>query len=245
MRLQNIEWPLLPNSFLTLKGISAGFSIDNFHDSRKRSIDASLTGTLAVGSGANQFGLAASVRIPSLDLAADLLDDTPIKVNALLGHLGLPEADSALEISQLSLDANPRYKTFAISATIDNVWKIQLGFLDLEVQSLELSVDHSPNATGVEIAGQLELQSPFKLPFRIAARRPAGEHWLFSGEIPNPCRWPPSQPPSSRKLPALRSISPSAASTTRSPDWTCRTWRSRWKRAPAASTPSMQALIGF
>jgi hypothetical protein len=198
------SWTIIPD-VLTIESLFVHWLISSPLNPLRRQLAASIAGQLALGKADDPDAVKLDVQaeFPSFEIGGALARGSTIKLGALLQSFGIPAPDDSLEITRLTLLANPKLKTFSIEAEIENVLTLDIDPLNLEVSRLALSLDYAPPDNTITLAGDVTL---FEIPWTLEAQRrattikpaaPAGppianqpppratttSEWTFAGEL--------------------------------------------------------------
>lgn len=162
-------------------------------------VGGSVYGSIRIGNEPDSPTIDLSAQLPAFVITGQLRAGTTIPVGRMFshffGHTGPPTPSSGgkpMEITQLSMLADPRQQRFAAAGEIEMSWP--LPFLnDLRLTRLTLFITAAPSRLGGGIAGTLVLgagDDPLgqpamtlsaELPLDQAADEAGG--WIFTGEL--------------------------------------------------------------
>jgi hypothetical protein len=151
-------WTIIPD-VLTLESLYVHWMVSQPFVAAQRQLDCSIAGQLTFGrpGDPDAITLDAHAAFPAFEVGAALADGSVIRLGRLLARLGLPAPDDSLAITHLTLQANPKFKTFNLNAVVDSVLALDIGAAELAIERLELSIDYAPPSNTVRLAGDLRL----------------------------------------------------------------------------------------
>ncbi|HUC56486.1 MAG TPA: LysM peptidoglycan-binding domain-containing protein [Streptosporangiaceae bacterium] len=181
-----VTWVIIPPNLLAISDVQVRFLItDPLHPSAKN-IAVRLGGTFWI---ADFYPIAIEVLLPDVEISAFLLPGYTIPLADLIEHFGfdLPPGFE-LDITELSMVANPSYRTFDFVLTIEGEVELIRVSDDVHLTLTGISTELSLSQTG--FACQFIGYANFAdvVDFALLARKEAGEGagWTFGGAITHP-----------------------------------------------------------
>lgn len=154
-------------------------------------VSGSVFGSIAFGTGENPPTLDLAATLPHFVLTGSLREDTPIDVatalRTLLGRTEQLAVPNGMQITELSMLADPSGQTYGAEATITTDW--QLPFFDnLSLTELRFHVEARQSHISAGIGGRLALRSRMDDDIAVLAldaELPSGPSpgWVFSGGL--------------------------------------------------------------
>ncbi|MEW2116966.1 LysM peptidoglycan-binding domain-containing protein [Streptomyces sp. NPDC005474] len=182
-----VTWVIIPPDLLAISDVQVRFQINDPSHPSASTIATRIGGTFWI---ADVYPISLEVLLPGVTVNGYLLPGYTIPVPELLEHYGfdLPPGFD-LDITDLLMSANPGYRTFDLSTTIDgDVTLISLneGAISLTLTGISAELSLSQTGFSCQFIGQADFAGV--VDFALLARKEAdsASGWTFGGSITHP-----------------------------------------------------------